>query len=588
MPHGVRRPLPILLSFLALALLCFAAVVPGLFLIFEDSEIWGITSSRRLIDNPFTGSSAHFKPLFSALFGSIVAFAQTDWSALIASRWLAIAFGAGGLFSMYALGIVFTSQDKNDHSIIGQKAIFTVLFLGIICTSPILLLHYSKARSDVISTNTVLIAGLLLMLLDHRTVHLRGLIYVLGSTCALLITPKSIDLTAALGLLFLATERERKFNHYGGQPVKTSFLVQSLWFIGPAAALLTIGLIISREFIIHSIVYWIESYGEESFFSHANWVGVLNTVSASPVATGLIMVGLTVGALRFRSLAPKEKGLVLAGLLVLAFILIHSQKYLFFLSSRLPFLALGALPGLHIVSSSIAQSFGNRVWITTVGFILIFVTSAGFSIQRVSRHQDFFISTQKTVYFELSRFLDATDTNRYWDAIGLFPKRNALFHYPSPGDQTNERILEYVEHHKPTVVLRTGKMNLLEPGLMMWFNKHYIPRTDSVRVRRADLIRTEGCMYPSSLLTQIATSENLTPPLALFKKDTNDSTWVRASFHTTAGYDTAEFDPQQSKNADFILSDCQDTRLQLALTEAKPWAFVPPEFSVFFKYNSFF
>lgn len=219
---------------LFLAVLCLATVIPGLFLSFEDSEIWGITSSRRLIDHPWMGTSAHYKPLFSLLFGGIATLANSDWSALITSRWLTISFAAGGFFSMYAMGLQLLEPSPETH----RRRFVTILSYAIFCTMPLVLVHSTKARSDIVSANIILIAGFALIQMSRRSSLQRGLVYTISGLAALLVTPKSIDLVLALGIIFWLTEKNQT-------AAKWKF-IRALWLAGPLVTILAISLVISR------------------------------------------------------------------------------------------------------------------------------------------------------------------------------------------------------------------------------------------------------------------------------------------------------------------------------------------------------
>ena len=569
MLQSVRRYLPLLL-----ALLCLGTVIPGLFLSFEDSEIWGITSSRRLIDHPFIGSSAHYKPLFSLMFGTIATIANSDWSALMGSRWLALTFTAGGLFSLYSLGLLCMGASRRFST--------TILFYALICTMPLFIVHFPKARSDSISASFILLAGFLILQSEARSTFLRGLIYVCGSAAALLITPKSIDLVAALGVFFWITEYRHDLE--GPSVPKSKVFHRLIWLLGPAASLLLIGLIISREFITKSLTYWIDTYQGVSIFSRINWISVERAVVTAPIVSSIIAIGFLAGILGFRRLGMREKALVVIGLIVGGFICIHSQKFFFFLASRIPFLALGALPGLHLIVEWASEKLSFRAAITAVA--LLFIVSLGLTINRLQDYSGFYLRYQKAAYREIESYLDRTEVVRYWDAIGLFPTRNTIFHYPSPGDRTNEDLLSYVDDSRPTLILRTRKMELLEPFFMGWLRERYVQINDEVYVRSITLKPNENCRYSGSELLLAAKEQMLKSPFTLaLKPDLNDP-WKRVPFGALQGEAAFSADTLTLQDSSIVLPDCNKEHTRYALTEAKPWDALPaPAFSQFFGYD---
>ncbi len=574
MLQSVRRYLPIIL-----ALLCVATVLPGLFLSFEDSEIWGITSSRRIIDNPLTGSSAHFKPLFSVLFGSIAAVANSNWSALMASRWLAISFAAGGLFSMYSLGLVFTRSNRSRF--------VTVSIYAIVCTMPLLLLHFTKARSDAVSASIVLIAGFLLAEFESRSTTLRGFFYLISAGVAILITPKSIDLAAALGVIFYVTEFRHGLESETGfksQPKNSTFL-RIAWAISPFVAVLLIGLLVSREFLVKSFIYWLDTYKGVNLFQAAIWGSFQQSIVTAWIPSILIFIGLVIGLFGFRRLVMREKALVVIGWLVAGFITLHSQKYLFFLASRVPFLALGALPGLHLIYEYLATRFKLRANVMLAGFTIILLASLTVTGIRLSSYPAFRISEQKAVYLLLEQYLDRTKVTRYWDAIGLFPIRNTVFHYPSPSDRENSEMLRYVETSRPSLILRTSKMELLEPFFMMWLLPRYAAVNPQIYARFQVLEPGGACVYSVTQLLKKAEAEMFQQPLALIKRVAADRAWIRVPFETRSGLGLSVLTAEAAAE-EIRLNQCSKAQVQYAITEAGPWDGLPaPAFSRSFGYD---
>lgn len=576
-------PLPSKLAFYLpffLAVLCLATVFPGLFLSFEDSEIWGITSSRRIIDHPLVGSSAHYKPLFSVLFGFIAAVAKSDWSALIASRWLAISFAAGGLFSLYSLGLTFMRSDR--------RRSVTVVVYAIICTMPLVLVHFSKARSDAVSASLILISGFLLMQFEFKSTLKRGLIYVIGSALAVLVTPKSIDLVMCLGVLFWITD----YSHPPGDIDRTPSIPKSntftriVWLIGPVLGLLIIALVISSAFIVQSFVYWLDSYKGINMATVYPWVSFQRAALTAPVPSAVILGGTFVGLFGFNRLNMREKALVCVGLITFTFIAIHSQKYFFFLASRVPFLALGALPGIHLATEYISEKFRIRQIYIFSAFVFLFFLSLGLTTRRLIHYPSFHLADQKAIYQSLEKYLERAQIHDYWDAIGLFPTRNQIFHYPSPGDRTNSDMLGFVESSHPNVILRTSKMELLEPFFMVWLKPRYARVNSEIYVRYSLLPATPECHYSGDEVGQLAAKENFRLPIALLKKSTTDLEWARVQFRNLNNENRPTLTAEELPNLKLILAECAKTGTQYAIAEAGPWEGLPvPAFSQFFGYD---
>lgn len=559
MPQSVRR-----YSSLFLALLCLTTVLPGLFLSFEDSEIWGITSSRRLIDQPFEITSAHYKPLFSLIFGSVVSLSSSDWTALIASRWVTMIFAAAGLFSFYSLGLKLLDRHRPIY--------FTGIFYAIFATMPLMILHFTKARSDTISASIVFVGGFTLLCLKRRPLYVTGLTYCCAGLAALMITPKSIDLLVVLMLIFWFITPA------------ASTLRRTLWMTGPLVVPLLAGLVLTRELIVRSIIYWIDTYQGLQFFSWVNWVSITRSLQAAPVVSLVVGSGLAIGIVQCRKLDRNERLLVAIGAAVCLFIVIHSQKYLFFLASRAPFLAVGALPGFHLLIESIARRCDDKTVLR--GLLAAFSLSLAIAFAKIEQFPVFEMRYQRAVLESLSAYLDRAHSGPYWDAIGLFPKRNSIFHFPSPGDRTNSDLLDYVDRSRPTLILRTSKMELLEPQFMLWLRSRYFAINEQVYVRFHMIPKSESCQLTADEVLKILALEHFNFPIGLFVRTSNLGGWMRTSFFSKSGLEHQTLDDKTLSQSKIELRECARPDVSYAIVEDGPWSAMPaPNFTPFFGYD---
>jgi hypothetical protein len=559
MPQSVRKFLPYFLAFL-----CSTTLLPGLFLPFEDSEIWGITSSRRLLEHPFEVTSAHFKPLFSLIFGTVVTLASSDWMALVASRWVTIVFASAGLFAAYSIGLILLDRDR--------RLSFTALYYALFATLPLMILHFTKARSDSISASVFFVGLYLLLALENRPLWVKGLIYGLTGLAALMITPKSIDLLAILAVTFWFVS------------AASPSLRKLLWTATPVVVPLLVVLLTTRNLMVRSMVYWFDTYSGLSIFSPITWVSTTRSLAAAPISSFIIGAGLVAGLVQFRKLSRNERLLATTGAIVAFFIVIHSQKYLFFLSSRAPLLAIGALPGFHLLAEFVVR----RSNVKTVLRVLLaaFSVSLALTIARLDRIPAFEMRYQHAVLDSLSAYLDRSQTATYWDAIGLFPKRNRIFHFPSPGDRTNTDLLRYVEISRPPMILRTSKMELLEPHFMQWLRPRYFAINDQIYVRFRVLQKTDSCRLETEDVLKIVEEEHFNFPLGLFIRTSTLGSWVRTSFFSASGIEHGKLDEKTLRRGKIELPDCRRSDVEFALVEDGPWSAMPaPNFTPFFGYD---
>lgn len=558
-----------------LAALSLATVAPGLFLSFEDSEIWGITSSRRLLDDPWHISSAHDKPLFSLILAFVQALARSDWSTLVAARWLTVSLAAGAVFTWYSMAL----DDRRSRRDQWQG----LALLGAVATMPLLVFHLTRVRSDLFAASAALLG--LFFLTEFRGLLRRGIILTVSTTAVLLLTPKSIDLALGLSLFYLLTCRT-------GQRA-SSRLHRWLWaFAGPC--LLALGaLVISRGTVIHALSYWLDSYRDQPLTGANHWSALLETFRTAPLASLLLGGGLISSFLFWRRLSRHQLGLLAMSTVTIGFVLLHSQKFPFFLASRLPIIALGALPGWMLFISR--QSTSKKRRLVVVAYAALCLGQAVSLLWHLgaapATHQAFRIDRQRELHSELLDYIQRSGTRNYWDGIGLFPKTNTIFHYPSPSDRNNEVLLEYVELQKPQLILQTSKMGVLQPQLLLWLQQNYVELSPAVWTRAVTLsARSQSgrCLTELSSLQQQVQATGLQPPFALVVQTGSVERWVRVPFEFAGGarQDSLEFNQTMSENVRLLLPDCEKPGIRFALTAAGPWSALPaPDFASSFSYD---
>lgn len=547
-----------------LTAICFFTVMQGMFLSFEDSEIWGITSSRRIFDDFGSFNSAHFKPLFSAVLGSIVSLAPDDWTALVASRWFALVVGGSGLLCLYNIALVGLRSNRSN--------IQRILILALFTTLPIFLIHFPKVRSDSIAASVALIG---IFQLVSRPKFASG-IYALACLFVLLITPKSLDLVGALAIIYWYTSGRQNSE-------------KLMWIVAPAAGILLAGLLWDRESMARVLMIGLDSYHGTDYFSELHWAHAWVSFVSAPVSHLILILGLSLAAIKFKDQTRTERSYILAGWVVLLFILFHSQKFHFFLASRLPFLALAALPGLIWLFDFLKAKYASWGAIETrLPLILTALVSITLAITtlRLERLAMYEMGQQKTAHAALRQFLMRTGPASYWDGIGLFPKMNTVFHYPSPGDRENKELIRYAEMSKPGLVFRTSKMELLEPELYAWLTQHYAAMSPFVSARIAMLDKVffkPECKISVKDLEQLRDSNLLKGEIILLVKSGYNSTWTQFPF---------SLQPIRTRMGDLdkseliSINNCRQENTSFAIASEQSWqAGAPPDILLLFSYD---
>lgn len=547
-----------------LTAICFFTVISGIFLSFEDSEIWGITSSRRFFDEFGSFNSAHFKPLFSAVFGSIVNLAPNDWGALVASRWFALVIAGGGLFCLYNVAIIGLRSDRSKT--------LHILILALFTTLPVFLIHFPKVRSDSIAASVALIG---IFHLVSRPKLASG-IYALTSLCVLLITPKSLDLVAALAVIYWYTSARQNSQKF-------------IWIAAPVAGILLAGLLWDREAMARVLMIGVDSYHATQYFSEQHWAHPWTSFVSAPVSHLILFLGLSLGAIKFKEQTQRERSYILAGWVILLFVLLHSQKFHFFLASRLPFLALAALPGLFWLFDFLKSKYANwgsieaKLPLLLTALVSVTLAITTLRLERLALYE---MRQQKTAHAELRQFLIRTGPATYWDGIGLFPKMNTLFHYPSPGDRENKELIRYAEMSKPGLVFRTSKMELLEPELYAWLTQNYAARSPFISTRIAILNKVyfkPNCKIPVNDLEHLRDLNRMKGDIILLVKSGYTSGWNQFPFSSQ---------PIRARLGDLdkseliLMKNCDQENTSFAIASEQSWqAGAPPDTLLLFSYD---
>ncbi len=498
-------------------------------------------------------NSTWFKPLFSLFLGFVTQIASDNWSALTFSRALSWLFSVGLVFS--------TSRLLHDR--------YKTPLLILTILSPVVVLNLTKVRSDLFSVAVALLT-LQWLLISELSQRKKILTFFLGCTATLLLTPKSFDLY--LILIFALF-----------QPWPTSPALVRLTLIAvlsPIAGALVPLLLFSRETLYRLFHYASDSYKSSDFFAPTNWLYVYDLIQTAPIVTGIVTIGLASASWNYRRLSWKMRPLFWGAVASLCYVLLAPQKLPFLLASRLPIWVLGASAGLQFCSFKTLrqqQVAGALAVITAIGISTVLWIRSPF--------QHFEMSAQQEAYLKLDRYLEELEPPSYWDAIGLFPKRNRLFHYPSPGDSSNDDVFQSIIESNPSLILKMSKTNLLGPAFENWLRQHYAETGINIWIRRSTIEPSATCQWPSTLLLEQAVRAGLRPPLALVTSNPFEDLlvrkWIRIPFHFTNG---AEADSlSEGLPWSVAATDCENA---LALTEAAPWALSDaPDFSPLFGFQ---
>ncbi len=481
------------------------------------------------------------------------------------ARIFTVGLGAMAIYCLFHILLLASRAE-------GQKSAGWML-ASLTLTTPLFILHFPKARSDTVASSICLI--FVFLICQSR---FKEWFFAAGAALVLLITPKSLDLVGVLAAFFLFSSSASESSQ--------SFARRAIWLLAPIAAIFAATLAFNRSPIVAALIYGIDSYQQSPFNSYEHWLHLTSSVKSALLPSAALIIGSILSVLTFisakrrRHLSHIEKSFIVSGLIVLIFGLLHSQKYLFFLASRLPFVLLLGTPGwIRFLEPYFIRISPGRL--TLIGIIMI-LPNFFISIGKYERHQLFGLGDQALAHRELSRFITESHATFFWDGIGMFPKRNKIFHYPSPGDRKNEDMISFVESSKPSLVIRTPKMNLLEPFLFVWLQKNYVPISADVYIRVGRLsthAAAPDCLISSDSIIASAKNVGLRDPnLIILIKRVSDTGWNQVPFRSPEGDEQAELS-QTTLSQNFNFTSCGEDGIRYVVAEAGPWRARPVIYS---------
>jgi hypothetical protein len=205
---------------------------------------------------------------------------------------------------------------------------------------------------------------------------------------------------------------------------------------------------------------------------------------------------------------------------------------------------------------------------------------------RLERFSMYQMRQQQIAHTELRQFILRTGPASYWDGIGLFPKLNTVFHYPSPGDSENKDLIRYAEMAKPNLVLRTSKMELLEPELFGWLTQHYAALNPFISTRIAILDKVyfkPDCKISFTDLEKLRDSSGLKGEIILLVKAGYNSSWNQFPFSSQPIRTRMS---ELNRSEPVTIGSCKQDNTSFAIASEQSWhARAPADRLFLFSYD---
>lgn len=471
-------------------------VAYGVTLPIDDSEIWSVTSSQKIFES--TAQPAHMKPLTSLVLATWLKFAPGNWAALEGARIIFSGFAA--LTLMLAIGIAAQRS---------RRSLFLIVLVA--SMTPLFLNHAPRIRADILAA-LIGMCGLWAISQPQRRLNFFG--FLISSTLMMAASPKSLDLVLYLALIL---------------GLKFKLFSEWRYWLLPLVSIALIALLLPTGTLGTALIYSFDAYKGGGLF---DTLFVQMFFRESSVILLLVLVcvaGLPKLLDREFSESPEQYRWRIGAILLLIFVLIQPQKFPYYLASRWLFIVLGALPMMEVLAQIVIEHWpltrdNRRGHFVAALALCIAITSL---LQLRTAMQKEWLYTQgqqRLVYQQLEDYLEESRWPNYWDVIGLFPLRNKIFNYPSPGDRANSRMLDWVEEQAPLVVFDTSRTGNLQPQFGQWLSHQYVPVNSQIWIRA---LRLKKChVYQFTEVADLARQQKIWPPYGMVIRAENR--WNRA------------------------------------------------------------
>ena len=407
---------------------------------FSDSEIWPLSLSTH-IWTEILRSSVHLK--FTTHFLLWI-------SSLPATSDLEVYFWARMLFALNGVAICGLAFQITDLVFSRRAAWCSTLLLAL---SPTFTNQIFRIRADCIS-----VTFFLLVIFISVKAHLRAqprfprLAYGAALTMVLA-TPKSVYfLLALLPVWRLFPKRARLRARAWGF---------SLGIVGLLLAT------VYHEAINHFLAHFRETVAIPKYFSLFSFVYFFRVIQVD----ALIALGLVIYFLWPQQQTPLQKSLRLVMLITLTTVILHNEKLPFFLGSRIPIFAMGAGVAVDRLLTLLKPTL--RFWAQIALPVLLFSYFCKFHAASDLTNSN---KEQQVAILNLGELMGKQYPNtRYWDAIGILPLQQPLFHFLGPGRlESNRSSLAYAQREAPEFVFLTNKFEFVLPETLAWLATDYV------------------------------------------------------------------------------------------------------------------
>jgi hypothetical protein len=434
--------------FLSLVLILGMAWLAGHNFI-SHSEFFSIASGKLLGSTQGEAIVVYYKSIFYLILKIPYGFNLTNIQHILFTRTL---FGVIGAITL----ILYL---WNLRLVTGNKSFLFNIFICVFLLSiEVYAYNIYRVRADLVS-HLFFICALIrtnTLFLNKKMRHQLDPLMILCCSLIFLSTPKGIYmvLISFIYYLYLATDKwsPRKFLHY----LIAYFLAPVGLTLFLAALVNHLNILATNPFALAGNYFW------ESLKSGHSWTHIITSLKINFLHYLLIVAGLGLFFYDKRWQTQKiYKAQVLLFFAALLVLIIHNEKWTYFIANYIPYLALP----IYFIYSRL-----NHISQLTLALILVASPLA------VTNYHSWYRSNDEQIQ-AIQRLEDVykqVPNSSYFDSTGLLPRENGLLWFLGPNDPDSRRTtLQQLKQKKPTFIFFTSKLNIAQPEILVLLLKDY-------------------------------------------------------------------------------------------------------------------
>ncbi|MBC7742201.1 MAG: hypothetical protein H7061_08390 [Bdellovibrionaceae bacterium] len=413
-----------------------------------SSEFWPVFASKNILSFSPSWASLFMKPLFNLLLSMVHYLPLTDVQHLKGVKTIFAFNGAAQILLIY---FIFKAYQPT-------KPWLAVALTVLITLSPFYLKTYFQIRSDQLALTLFLV----FLLLNFTTFQFKSAWNILFLFAFPLIGFKHIYFSF-LALLVLKIKETFSF-------LKTSLRFERYYIYVLFGGLLiwTANLAIpSFTYFSRTVVDFENNFGALKLFFKFEFLLILLSLGAFCYLP-----------LRAEFMRRGYAKLFLLPVAIVFLLLLHPQKFDFFIGSFVPILFL--LAGF-LLFSCLQQNPKKIIW----GLALIFAFEA-LSVYKASQQIKLITSykTQLATIHSITKIFAGRPLT-YIDGMGILPRQRNLGCFISPDDyESNQSCLDLVNQHKPDVVILTTRLASYLTDLSLLTKANYVEQGANFYIKK--------------------------------------------------------------------------------------------------------